>query len=108
MRRETRNMKRRDALKLIGGTAGGILIAPMINIGRFRVFAGVEREYSARTIDLIRSSLVIDMTAFLTMNAPKMQGWFSDPDSYPEEEWKRSGPLEWMCSASILAAGLDL
>ena len=89
MRRETRNMRRRDALKLIGGTAGGILVAPMINIGRFRVFAGVEREYSARTIDLIGSSLVIDMTAFLTMNAPKMQGWFSDPDSYPEEEWEK-------------------
>lgn len=89
MHRVTRNMRRRDALKLIGGTAGGIVTAPMINIGRFRVFAGVEREYSARTIDLIESSLVIDTCAFLTMNEPKMQGWFRDPDSYPEEEWEK-------------------
>ena len=86
MKRKTKIIRRRDALKLIGGTAGAILAAPMINTGRYKLFASGERDYSTRNIDLMAKSLVIDMCAFLTMNDPKMDGWFQDPDTYPKEE----------------------
>ena len=51
--------------------AGGFcaLAAPYINRGRFRLFAGARSEYSARTIDLVQRSTVIDMLGLLTLVA---------------------------------------
>ena len=89
MRKKSKCIRRRDALKIMGGTAGAILGAPMINIGRFKLFADVEDKYSERNINLMANSLVIDMCAFLTMNGSKMQGWYQDPDSYPRGEWEK-------------------
>ena len=89
MKERKQLMTRRDTLTTLGMAAGAILAAPMINVGRYKLFAGSEDEYSARAIELIEKSLVIDMTAFLTMNAPKRQEWYRNPDSYPEEEWEK-------------------
>jgi hypothetical protein len=47
---------RRSVLKV----AALSLAAPMINRGRFSLFAQSETEYSARTVDLVRRSTVID------------------------------------------------
>ena len=84
-----KSITRRGALKVLGGTAGVILGAPMINIGRYGLFPGAQDWYSARTMKLMEESLVMDMVAFLTMNEPKEQEWFRNPSSYPEEEWKK-------------------
>ena len=43
----------------IAGVAA--LSAPMLYRGRYRVFAGVTAEYSARAIDLVKQSTVFDM-----------------------------------------------
>jgi membrane dipeptidase len=54
-------MKRRQALRTLGAGAAAILAAPLINRGRYTLFPQVAREYSARTVRLVRESLVIDM-----------------------------------------------
>jgi len=55
--------RRRDVLK----AAAAVLAAPMLNLGSHRVFAGTDRAYSTRVVDLVRRSIVIDMLAPLTL-----------------------------------------
>ncbi|WP_428410449.1 dipeptidase [Hyphococcus sp.] len=54
---------RRHVLK--SGLAAAALAAPMVNFGRYKVFAASERTYSAKTIELMNRSLVIDMLSVL-------------------------------------------
>jgi membrane dipeptidase len=89
MMKETKLLSRRDTLHILGMASGAFLSAPMINFGRYKLFSRSEDKYSARAIELMEKSLVIDMTAFLTMNLEKEKEWFSNPDSYPEEEWEK-------------------
>ena len=52
---------RRGSLKRLGALAAGAFVAPMINRGRFELFAQSTEKYSARAIDLLRQSTVLDM-----------------------------------------------
>ncbi len=63
--------------------------APFINRGRFRLLAKSEAEYSARTIDLVGGSTVIDMLGLVTLNFRKLTGWESKPESFQESDFKR-------------------
>ena len=72
---------RRDILKATGAAAIG-LVAPMINRGRYRVFAFSASQYSARAIDLVGRSTVIDMLGPLTLDFAKQARWFADPESF--------------------------
>lgn len=80
-------MTRRDLVKLAVGTAGATLAAPMINLRRYRLFAWSGQEYSARCIDLVSGSLVIDMLSPLTINNETEARWgigmegFTDADA---------------------------
>ncbi len=60
----------------------GILGAPMINLGRFRIFAGSPTEYSARAIDLVKQSTVIDMLSVLTLDFAKQDKWMANPELF--------------------------
>src|SRR5215216_1301176 len=51
-------INRREMLKGVGGATASILAAPMINRGRFRLFAGSMTEYSSKTVELIGRSTV--------------------------------------------------
>ena len=53
--------RRRDLLK--GAIAASALAAPMINVGLFPLHAASPRRYSARAIEVVERSLVIDMLA---------------------------------------------
>ena len=75
-------MTRREALKRAALAGVGALAAPMFNRGRHRVFAGSLNEYSARAIDLVKRSTVIDMLGVLTLDFPKQAKWFADPESF--------------------------
>src|SRR5215216_1652827 len=84
-------MTRREALKRAvtvgaGALAAPMLAAPMLNRGRYRVFAASANEYSARAIDLVNRSTVIDMLSPLTLNFPKQGKWFADPESFTETD----------------------
>jgi membrane dipeptidase len=63
--------------------------APMINRGRFSLFAQNETEYSARTVDLVRSSTVIDMLGLLTLDYRKLSAWETNPGQFRQADFLR-------------------
>ena len=58
----------------------------MINLGRSKVFAGDNREYSSRAVDLVGRSLVIDMLGVLAIDDKKADRWISSPEGMSAEE----------------------
>jgi hypothetical protein len=57
-----RVLSRRELLKRVAATGIGVLAAPMINRGRYRLFASSSgATYSARAIELMKRATVIDM-----------------------------------------------
>lgn len=73
---------RRELLKSAGLATAAVVAAPMINRGRFRLFANSTTEYSRVAIDLIARATVIDMLNVLTLDFNKQQKWFKDPDTF--------------------------
>jgi len=72
-------LNRRQFLRA-GALAGtGLVAGPMINLGRFRLFADDRAPVSARAIELIGRSMVIDMLGLLTLDWPKLWSWQRDP-----------------------------
>ncbi|HEY9226875.1 MAG TPA: membrane dipeptidase [Gemmatimonadaceae bacterium] len=89
-----RDISRRDLI--VGAASSGLAVlgAPMLNRGRFPLFAQQSREYSARAIALMERSLVIDMLSPMTLNFPLQAKWNKDPESFTAadfEKFKRSG-----------------
>ncbi|HEV8160626.1 MAG TPA: membrane dipeptidase, partial [Pyrinomonadaceae bacterium] len=85
---------RREMLKRTALAGVGVIAAPMINLGRFQLFANSTKEYSARAIDLVRQSTVIDMLCVMTLDFTKQAKWFNDPESFTSadlEPFKESG-----------------
>ena len=73
---------RREMLKGAGIATAALAAAPMINRGRFRLFASSTKEYSRQAIDLIGRTTVIDMLSVLTLDFNKQSKWFKDPDTF--------------------------
>jgi membrane dipeptidase len=91
---EKKWISRRELLRTAATAGAGILAAPMINLGRFRLFANSPTEYSARAINLIGRATVMDMLCVLTLNFPQNDIWMKDPESYTAanfQPWKDSG-----------------
>ena len=87
------SVNRRDALRALAGAAAGIMGAPMINLGRYTLFASTQQQYSARTIKLMQDSVVFDMLSPLTISG-KWQQWARDPESFTDADaarFKNSG-----------------
>src|SRR6202166_5162906 len=61
----------------------------MINRGRFSLFAQPGVEYSARTVDLVRNSTVIDMLGLLTLDYRKMWTWQTQPVRFQPSDFQR-------------------
>jgi len=83
-------LSRRSLLR----SAGIALAAPLINRGRFALFAQSDAKYSSRTIELVARSTVIDMLGLLTLNYRKLTQWESDPRQFRADDLtrlKRSG-----------------
>ena len=90
MKEHNHPVTRRNVLK--GAVA--IVAAPMINRGRFRLFAGSSTEYSGKAIDLVGRATVIDMLAVLALDFNKQSKWFRDPDTFTAADfqpYKESG-----------------
>jgi membrane dipeptidase len=83
-----RAVSRRDAIRLAGGALGSALFAPMINLGRYRLFAMSRAEYSARCLTLMQESTVIDMLSPLTISGT-WQEWARAPESLTEAAAQR-------------------
>ena len=54
-------MPRRQLLKTASPAAAAAVATPMLNRCRYVLFAGSPSEYSARAVEIMRRSLVIDM-----------------------------------------------
>ncbi|HVG07517.1 MAG TPA: membrane dipeptidase [Thermoanaerobaculia bacterium] len=80
-------MNRREFLRagLLAGT--GVLAAPMVNRGRFNLFADTNADVSARAIDLVGRSMVIDMLGLLTLDWPKLYGWQREPATFSQDDY---------------------
>lgn len=94
MKKENNLVTRREMLRRTAFAGAGILGAPMINLSRFRIFAGSPTEYSARAIDLVKQSTVIDMLSVLTLDFAKQGKWMLDPETFTAADiqpFKESG-----------------
>jgi membrane dipeptidase len=78
-------LSRRSVLQ----TAALTLAAPFINRARFSLFAQSETEYSARTVDLVHRSTVIDMLGLLTLDYRKLSSWEADPNRFRPADFLR-------------------
>ncbi|HZN01883.1 MAG TPA: membrane dipeptidase, partial [Pyrinomonadaceae bacterium] len=80
--------------KRSGVAAAAIVAAPMINRGRFCLFAASTTEYSRQAIDLVGKTTVIDMLSVLTLDFNKQNKWFKDPEMFTAADfqpYKESG-----------------
>jgi membrane dipeptidase len=82
MNKQEKVLSRREMLRRAAGASLGLIAAPMLNLGRFRIFANSPKEYSARAIDLVRQSTIIDMLSPLTLDSGKQAKWMTDPESF--------------------------
>ena len=94
MKHKNQRITRRDMLKRSGVAAAALVVAPMINRGRFLLFAGSSTEYSGKAIDLVGRATVIDMLSVLTLDFNKQNKWFKDPETFTAADfqpYKESG-----------------
>ena len=85
---------RREMLKRTVLSGIGVAAAPMLNFGRFQLFANSPTEYSSRAIGLVKESTVIDMLCVVTLDFAKQDKWFKDPETFTVADiqpWKESG-----------------
>src|ERR1700674_1111513 len=66
-----------------------VLGAPLLNRGRFALFAGSLDQYSTLTVDLVRESTVIDMLGLLTLDFKKLDTWRTRPASFRLADFQR-------------------
>ena len=85
---------RREMLKRTVLSGIGVAAAPMLNFGRFQLFANSPTEYSSRAIGIVKESTVIDMLCVMTLDFAKQDKWFKDPETFTVADiqpWKESG-----------------
>ncbi|HLL76529.1 MAG TPA: membrane dipeptidase [Pyrinomonadaceae bacterium] len=82
MKKREKVLSRREMLRRAAGAGAVLVAAPMLNLGRCRVFAGSQKEYSARAVDLVKQSTVMDMLSPMTLDSVKQARWMADPESF--------------------------
>jgi membrane dipeptidase len=80
--KSTNSMSRRVLLKTAVFAGAGLIAAPMFNRGRYTIFANSQTQYSARAIDLVKQSTVIDMLSVMTLDFNKQSRWFKNPETF--------------------------
>lgn len=88
MNNKKQSITRREMLRGAGLATAALVAAPMINRGRFHLFANSTTEYSRQAIDLIGRTTVIDMLAVLTLDFPKQTKWFRDPETFTAADFQ--------------------
>lgn len=83
------DLDRRTLLKGAVGAAAAAIAAPMLNRGSYRLFAAPAPEYSARAIELMQRSLVIDMLSPFTLNFPLQDKWEVAPESFTAADFDK-------------------
>ena len=86
---EERGVSRRSVIKVVAGACASVVAAPMLNLGRFRLFGHSTLEYSARAIAVVQRSVVIDMLAPFTLDFPLMDKLIANPESLTAEHFQK-------------------
>lgn len=86
-------ISRRDAVRVLGASAGVLLGAPAILRNRVRLFGAQGPAYSARAVKLVEENLVIDMLNQFRFpdfadRPPKSVRWMLAPGSFGEADWE--------------------
>ncbi len=63
--------------------------APLIQRGRFCLFAQSEAAYSSLTLDLVQRSTVIDMLGLLTLDYSKLCSWEAEPGGFAPHDFAK-------------------
>src|SRR5690349_6722621 len=82
-------LNRRQFLRTGLFVGAGVVAGPMLNLGRFRLFADERTDYSARAVELVGRSNVIDMLGLLTLDWPKLYSWQRDPETFTAADFER-------------------
>ncbi len=82
-------MKRREVIKFAAFASGAALAAPMINRGRYRLFAQSSAQYSVRAIDLVGRCAVVDMMGPFAISAAREREWLLNPEQFTLAELQR-------------------
>jgi len=78
-------VSRRALLKGVGLAVA----APMIQRGRFCLYAQGAIAYSTLTLDLVQRSTVIDMLGLLTLDYPKFRSWVAEPGCFGSHDLQK-------------------
>lgn len=81
-------MRRRDLLRSSVFAGLATMAAPAINLGTCRLYANGPT-YPTRIIDLVNSSLVVDMLGLLTLDWKLLSRWHSDPAAFNDYDFAR-------------------
>ena len=85
-------MNRRQMLKT--GMKSGVAAAVYFNFGRYLLFAGTDKAYSARAVELVQRANVIDMLAPLWISPKTTVKMLGNPENFKAEDYapyKQSG-----------------
>jgi membrane dipeptidase len=82
-------MDRRRFLRGVVMAGAGAFAAPMLNLGRCRVFADEGPGRSIRALELLRRATVIDMLGLLTLDWPRLARWQRDPSAFGAADFAR-------------------
>ena len=88
MKKQRSSISRRQMLVHSAAASLATLAAPMINLGRYRLFAQSTTEYSARAIALMQRTVVIDMLSVFTLNFPDQAKWEANPETFTAAEFQ--------------------
>ncbi|HYO14865.1 MAG TPA: membrane dipeptidase [Thermoanaerobaculia bacterium] len=83
------HLTRRALLRGAAAASLGAAAGPFLNLGSFPLFAGSPTRYSARAVQLVERSLVIDMlNPFSLPSLFRLPGrnWFEDPASFTDAD----------------------
>ncbi len=82
-------LSRRTFMRAATGACAGFIGAPMLNLGRFRLFAQSSTRYSARAIALMQRATVIDMLSVFTLDFPQQARWEADPETFTAAHFRK-------------------
>ncbi|MCB0488731.1 MAG: membrane dipeptidase [Cyclobacteriaceae bacterium] len=86
-------MNRRKFITQAVGMLAPVSAFPFINKNRFKLFPFSDTEYSARAIDLVRESVVVDMLNQFNFPGTELDQWLDRPDTFraSAQKYKDSG-----------------
>jgi membrane dipeptidase len=79
-------MDRRKFILKSSGALTSLLTIPNVNFNRYQLFNNSPQDYSARAIDLVRESIVVDMLNQFSFPGKELSKWLDTPQSFSDAD----------------------